>query len=178
MDLDVTTQADFVAQVTRYQSALRAYIISLMPGLDGVSDVLQETNLVLWKKRKTFKPGTNFRAWACAIARFEVIAHRRKLLRQGVSMLDEELAEQLADHCETDPEEADERLIALECCLERLGDKERNLIEHRYASHASLSEYAAQCQRPVGSLRVTLFRIRAALKKCINSHLATERSRL
>mgnify|MGYP000113776971 CR=1 FL=1 len=35
-----------------------------MPGMDGVDDVLQETNVVLWEKRATFEPGTNFRAWA------------------------------------------------------------------------------------------------------------------
>ena len=48
MDRDVTQQAEFVGQITRHQTALRAYIISLMPGMDGVSDVLQETNVVLW----------------------------------------------------------------------------------------------------------------------------------
>ena len=96
MPLDVTQQAEFVGQITRHQSMLRAYIISLMPGMDGVDDVLQETNLVLFEKFATFQPGTNCRAWACAIARLELKTHRRKLLRQGCLMLDETLAEQMA----------------------------------------------------------------------------------
>ena len=92
MGLNATQQAEFVGQIARHQAALHAYIISLMPGLDGVDDVLQETNLVLWEKRTAFEHGSNFRAWACAIARFRVMGHRRKLARLGVQILDEDLA--------------------------------------------------------------------------------------
>ncbi|PQJ27627.1 hypothetical protein BSZ32_03355 [Rubritalea profundi] len=65
-------EAVFIGEITRIQSQLRAYIISLMPGASGAEDVLQETNLVLWEKRAKFEQGTNFRAWVCAIARLEV----------------------------------------------------------------------------------------------------------
>ena len=174
---DATKQAEFVGQITRHQTMLRAYIISLMPGMDGVEDVLQETNVVLWEKRATFQPGTNFRAWACAVARFEVKTHRRKLLRLGKVVLDEDLAEQLAEHCEAPPGEVDDRLRALDRCLDRLREKERQLVEHRYYSKLPLEEFAARCERPVESLRVSLFRIRAALKKCISGELAVNRVR-
>ena len=177
MELNATQQAEFVSQIARYQSALHAYIISLMPGMDGVDDVLQETNLVLWEKRRTFEPGSNFRAWACAIARFRVMGHRRKLARQGFQLFDDDLAEQLATECEAEPEELSERVHALEHCLGHLQEKERALIEFRYFSDSQLEEYAAQCGRPVESLRVSLFRIRAALKKCITGELTLYRTR-
>ena len=177
MDLNAAQQAEFVGQIARHQAPLHAYIISLMPGMDGVDDVLQETNLVLWDKRQTFQAGTNFRAWACAIARFKVMGHRRKLAKLGFQLFDDELAEQLATECEAEPEEFDGRLRALEKCLNRLEDKERGLIEHRYFSDSNLDEYAAKCDRPVDSLRVTLFRIRAALKKCITGELTINRTR-
>jgi len=177
MELDATQQAEFVSQIARHQSALHSYIISLMPGMDGVDDVLQETNLVLWEKRRTFEPGSNFRAWACAIARFRVMGHRRKLGRLGAELFDDELAEQLAMECEAEPEELTDRLRALESCLGRLPEKERALIDFRYFSDSQLEEYAAQCGRPVDSLRVSLFRIRAALKKCITGELAVYRNR-
>jgi RNA polymerase sigma-70 factor (ECF subfamily) len=178
MNLDASQQAEFVGQIARHQAALRGYIISLMPGMDGVSDVLQETNLVLWEKRGTFRPGTNFRAWACAVVRYEVKSHRRKMRRLGMTTLDEKLAEQLAEHCETTPDEVDERLSALDKCLGRLEEKERQLIEHRYSSASGLDEFATLSGRPVASLRVSLFRIRAALKNCINGQLAVTHSRL
>lgn len=181
MELDARQQAAFVGEISRHQAALRAYIISLMPGVDGVSDVLQETNLVLWEKRAKFEPGTNFGAWAFTIARLEVKSHRRRLRRLGLPLLDEDLAdrlgEQLAEQLARTPGELDERLHALDKCVSRLGGSERELIEHRYFTKCSLDEFAANCGRPVESLRVTLFRIRAGLKKCINAELAALRVR-
>jgi len=176
MSLDAIQQAEFVGQITRHQSMLRAYIISLMPGMDGVDDVLQEANVVLWEKREKFKPDTNFRAWACAIVRLEVKTHRRKMLRFAKVMLAEDLADQLAEHCEVPPAEVEERLRALNQCLGHLKEKERQLVEHRYFSKSSLEDFATNCGRPVESLRVSLFRIRAALKKCMNGELAIKRA--
>jgi RNA polymerase sigma-70 factor, ECF subfamily len=177
MDHDLREQAEFVGQITRHQSALRAYIIALMPGMDGVSDVLQEVNVILWEKRATFRAGTNFRAWACAIARLEVKVHRRKMIRHDMRLLDEDLAEELAVHCAAGTGEVDERLRALEKCLGRLNEKERGLIEQRYFSKTSLEEFALRCDRPAESLRVSLFRIRAGLKKCITGEITLNRVR-
>lgn len=175
---DVQEQAEFVGQIARHQAALHAYIISLMPGVDGVDDVLQETNLVLWEKRKTFREGTNFRAWACQIARYKVMSHRRKLINLGHQMLSEELAEELAHECEAGQPEMDERMAALKKCLDRLGENERQLIDHRYFSEARLEKLAERTGRGVDSLRVSLFRIRAALKKCITSELNISQNRI
>lgn len=177
MEHDLREQAEFVGQITRHQSALRAYIIALMPGMDGASDVLQEVNVILWEKRATFRPGTNFRAWACAIARLEVKVHRRKMIRHDMRMLDEDLAGELAEHCAADAGETDERLRALEKCLGRLNEKERGLIEQRYFSKVTLEEFALRCDRPAESLRVSLFRIRAGLKKCITGEIILHRVR-
>jgi RNA polymerase sigma-70 factor (ECF subfamily) len=164
-------EAEFVGKIASHQAGLHAFIISLMPGTDGVDDVLQETNLVLWEKRKTFKAGTNFRAWACQIARFKVMGHRRKLANLGFQLFDDELAEQLAEECEAEPEELAARMEALKKCLTRLKESERQLIEHRYLSDSNLDKFSEKSGRSVDSLRVTLFRIRAGLKKCITGEL-------
>lgn len=177
MSLDAHEQAAFVAQITRHQSMMRSYIIALMPGVEGVDDVLQQTNLVLWKKREQFETGSNFRAWACAIARYEVKSHRRSMLRSLKPMLSEELSEMLASHCEEPPERVEERLCALNRCLGHLKEGERELIEHRYFSGGTLDDLATRYGRPPESLKVTLFRIRAGLRKCINGELAIARTR-
>lgn len=174
---EVQEQAQFVGLIARHQAALHAYIISLMPGVDGVDDVLQETNLVLWEKRKTFRKGTNFRAWACQIARYKVMSHRRKLAHCGQLAFDEDLAEMLAGECGAEPEELEARMEALRKCLGRLRDQERELIEHRYFTDATLEEYAGKRGQSAEGLRVTLFRIRAALKKCITGELNIQRVR-
>ena len=171
-------EAVFVGEITRFQTQLRAYIISLMPGASGAQDVLQETNLVLWEKRAKFEQGTNFRAWACAIARLEVKAHRRKMYRLGTTMLDEDLADQLAEPLQSDEETPEEHLQVLEHCLTRLRAPERELIEHRYFSKSTLDEFAATSGRSTETLRNSLYRIRAALRKCIKDKLAISETRL
>lgn len=164
-------QAELVGLITRHQVALRAYITSLMPGMSGVSDVLQETNIVLWKKWKKFEPGSNFIAWAFSIARFEVKAHRRKSMKLGWVGLDEELVEDLAEYSAMDESLSENHLQALDHCLRSLKDDERKLLEHRYFSKKSLSDFSTPSGRSAESLRVTLFRVRAALRKCINQRL-------
>ena len=44
-----------------------------LPNRDLAADVLQETNLVLCKAAE-FVPGTNFTAWSCRVAYYEVRA--------------------------------------------------------------------------------------------------------
>ena len=165
-------QREFVGLITQHQASLRAYIISLMPGLQGASDVLQETNLVLWEKKASFEVGTNFAAWAFAIARYETKNHKRKLQRKQVTMcLDEELADELAEYCQLTPDATEKRMLALEHCLAKLKKDELQLIKHRYVSDTTLKNYAENLNRPVGSLRVTLHRIRGGLRRCITYQL-------
>jgi len=49
-----------------------------MMGTSGAEDEHQETNILLWEKRAKFESVTNFRAWACAIARLGVKVHRTR----------------------------------------------------------------------------------------------------
>jgi RNA polymerase sigma-70 factor, ECF subfamily len=173
---ELQEQAEFVGLIARHQAQLHAYIISLMPGIDGVDDVLQETNIVLWEKRRTFQKSTNFKAWACQIARFKVMSHRRKMANLGRPVFEDDLADLLASDCEAEQEELDARMEALRKCLGRLRDKERELIEHRYFSKATLEEFARKREQSIETLRVTLFRIRGGLRKCITDALNIQRA--
>jgi len=71
----------FVQQLTGCQTRLYAYILMLLPNHDNAADVLQETNLVLWRKADEFVDGTEFGAWACRIAHFQVLAWLRDAQR-------------------------------------------------------------------------------------------------
>lgn len=176
MDNDAAQQAEFVSLIARHQALLHSFIISLMPGVDGVDDVLQETNIVLWEKRRSFESGSNFQAWAFQIARFKVMNHRRKMASLGQQTLDDEVLELLSEEQEIHSEELDRRLQALKHCLQKLPDKQRQLIERRYLSGKPLKDFATECGRTAESVGVSLFRIRSALKKCIRGELQFLRS--
>ena len=87
--------AEFIENVTRVQRKLHAFIWSLVRSGADADDILQETNLVLWRKSDEFEPGSNFDAWAFRIAQFQVLAFRKRQQRSKLHF-DDELVEALA----------------------------------------------------------------------------------
>lgn len=166
--------ARFVQLITEHQNLIRSFVISLLPGAPGVDDVIQNTNAVLWRKRDSFEAGSNFRAWAFTIARFQTMAYLQELKRRRWISLDTDVAEQIAQDLEEDPLEAaayEEQLNALDHCLEKLRGKDRELVVQRYWHKTRLQDYAVISHRSVDSLKVTLFRLRAALKRCVETKI-------
>jgi RNA polymerase sigma-70 factor (ECF subfamily) len=142
-----------------------------MPGSPDVSDVLQETNTVLWQKRSRFEHGTNFLAWAFKIARYEVMHQRDRTKRDHRLVFSDKLVDVLAEM--VPPEESDDEVMtALDGCLAKLTEEQRQLVEARYTPGRSLEQQAEQIGSSPGSLRVALHRIRAGLKHCIELTLA------
>ena len=167
MKLHAQETQDFVQLLTSHQSALRVMILSMMPGQPGVSDVLQEINLVLWEKMEKFESGTNFRAWAFTIARYKILEHLRKLKKDRFLIFDDELCYQLAEDSACGSEESDAMHDALETCMSKVRLKDAQLIRHRYSSDGNLKEYADANNESVGALRVTLHRLRTTLRRCM-----------
>jgi len=71
---------------------------------------------------------------------------------------------------------ADDMRMHLDHCLQALKPAERELVDQRYFSKMSLKDYAASLGRPVTSLKSTLYRIRASLKRCIEARIAVEQA--
>lgn len=165
---------EFVSQLTRYQPDIWAYLLGLMPGHPDVSDVLQKTNLVLWNKRESFELGSNFRAWALTVARYEVMAHLKSQRRRPVFVFDDALIETLASEGPADMGDSSCRLEALETCLHSLRKEDRELLEHRYQRQGGLDDFARRCGRSVSALSVSLFRLRTALRRCVVQRLESQ----
>jgi len=170
-DADNAGSEEFVRELTNHQTAMLAYIRSLAPGGSGARDLLQEVNITLWQKRETFELGTNFKAWAFQTIRYHLLNHRRRLMSHGWLVFDDDLVERMSPELEADPEELEERHLALRRCLQRLRPQDRDLIHHRYASGATLNEYAATTRRSAGTLKAILFNLRSVLRRCIERQL-------
>ncbi|BDS05463.1 DNA-directed RNA polymerase sigma-70 factor [Oceaniferula spumae] len=164
--------AEFVSLLTEHQADLWAYIISQLPGSPDVGDILQKTNLALWTKQSDFEHGTNFRAWAFAVARFEVLNHLKKHKRGGWLVFNDDLIDTIASESPDVIPESSIRLRLLEECMQKLRPNHRELLNHRYQTKDGLDSYARQSGRSVSSLSVTLHRVRAKLRECINDGLA------
>ena len=113
----------FVELITRYQGRVRVFILSLLPNWADAEEVLQETNLVLWRRFDEFEPGSDFRAWAFQIAYYKVRSfwerQGRERLRFGNEFLDTVAAAAMEM-----PDDLDARREALINCMIKLSDKD------------------------------------------------------
>jgi RNA polymerase sigma-70 factor (ECF subfamily) len=169
-------ESEYVKLLTEQQSVLRAFIVSLLPGAPGVDDVIQETNSILWRKRADFVPGTNFKAWMFKIARFQVMGYRRVLKRSHWVTLDHDISERVADEVESrvEAKSLERRIDALRACMEKLRETDRDLLMERYWRKTRLQDFAVVSGRSFSGLKVQLFRLRTALKRCVSERLANE----
>ncbi len=163
--------AAIVSLLTQHQPAIHLYIASLLPGDRSSEDVAQETNAVIWEKRLDFEVGTNFKAWAFTIARFQVRKYRLRQAKEERLLFCEELEETIAEEVGAHLEDLSDHQLALRSCLEALKPSDRELIHHRYFRKTPLKEYAEQIGRSLGGLKVTLHRLRNRLQLCIESKL-------
>jgi RNA polymerase sigma-70 factor (ECF subfamily) len=164
---------EFIIQLTAAQSSLWAYVFSLLPDHVAAQDVLQETNLTLWRKSADFQRGTNFFSWACQVAYFHVLSHRRRVRRDRLVFGDEVVA-YLAERQAERAAELSDRLVALRRCLEKLPRASRHLLEQRYAPGGSVKNLADTDQRSVAAVSQLLYRIREKLLKCIETARTAE----
>jgi RNA polymerase sigma-70 factor, ECF subfamily len=171
---DSNEKAELFARLLgRCQRKVFLYALGLIHNAADAEEVLQETNVVLWRKFDEYEHGTSFESWACRVAYFEVLKYREKSARQrrvfGVS-----LVETLAAEAEEVADEFDDRRDALEGCLTKLRDVDRTLVLQRYQPGASTRGLAESMGRSVQGTRKSLHRIRTTLLECIQRTLAAE----
>jgi len=163
----------FVQQLATHQNRLYGYVFSLLGDHSRTADVLQETNMVLWRKIDEFQTDKAFLPWAFAIARFQVLAHLRDKKRDRL-LLDAELAESVSLETERQAEHFDELREALRPCMKTLSAGNHDLVERRYFRAMSISDIAREVDRTVSAVKVALLRSRRHLSECIQRRMAAE----
>ena len=158
---------DFASQITGSQQRLYAYIRSLLDNSASAWDVLQETNVVLWKKQAEFQPGTNFDAWAFTVARFQVMAFLRDRKREPLDLMTPELCELMAEDASVETAAFDQRLVALQKCREQLPDRSRRMVELYYERGRSVKQVGDDLKMRAEAVKQALFRLRRLLQDCI-----------
>ncbi len=163
----------YMQQVVGWQPRLYAFVLSLTGNANEADDVLQNTNLVLLKKREAFRPDADFAAWALQIARYEV-EHFRQSSASVRRRFDDVLVEQLAARAAALAGDLSSELKALRWCMLRLSSAEREMLTLRYGG-SSIGAIAERWGRSVGSISQTLYRVRNKLAECVNRALNAER---
>ncbi len=172
---DPEQSARFVELLTGLQSRLYAYLCTLLAGADAARDVLQETNVVLWKKAAEYDAARPFEPWAFRFAHFQALAWRKRQSRDRL-VFDETTLDLLAADFPA-AHSAESELRALEECIGKLPDKQRALVERRYQRGDAVNAIAADERKPPNVIAAFLYRARKALAECVQTTLLAEEGR-
>lgn len=124
-------EAAFTSLLDAHQHRLLAWLLALTGDPVEARDVLQQTNLVLWRKAGQFIPGTSFSAWAFRVAQFEFLSWRQKKGRERL-IFDDSLLDGVAAAMDEVDAAAEARHAALDACLPKLPARQREVIVRRY----------------------------------------------
>lgn len=159
----------FVELITNCQGRLFSFIAAALGNADIANEVLQETNLVIWRKSADFEIGSNFDAWVFRIASFQVMAYRQRQIRDKL-MFDQDLVEKITHQSELRSEHYETRMTQLSRCIEKLPDRSREVIRRRYSGGQSLQEIADDIEQTQNAVGQLLFRVKRKLIECVSKN--------
>lgn len=162
--------AAFIGCLTESQGRLKAYLLAALGNYDDAAEVLQRTNLVLWRNATSFLPGSDFMPWALTLAKYEILSYYRDRSRDR-HVFSQELAEQMIKVAESDPVEIPSRQAALRECLKPLRGSPRRLLDMRYDGGLTIAEMAKALDKSEASVKMQLMRVRRSLENCIQTRL-------
>jgi RNA polymerase sigma-70 factor (ECF subfamily) len=169
----VAVKADFIRLFMPLQGNLMAYVLSMGVPPEDADDVLQTAALHLFHKIESFQEGTNFRAWAYAFVKNEVLRHFKSKTRRSLTLSEEALRE-IEDLSFAEAAVPDVRIHRLNSCLQKLQEFARTLLALRYREGLGVQAIAERLRRPVDSIYTTLSRVRKALQDCLSRSAAGE----
>jgi len=160
----------------QHERRIYGFILSLVHNWNDTDDLLQETMAVMWQKFDQFQADADFGSWGISIARYRVMDYRRKQKVRSAAYSDRTL-EMVADQMVSLVEQDDVRTDALHACMQKLRDRDRELIQLRYQGESSVQEVAQAVDRSADSVYKSLNRIHGQLLLCIRKELAGESSK-
>lgn len=163
----------FLGLFVANQKRIYAYILTLVPNCSDADDLLQETATVMWRKYSEFKVGTNFATWGMGIARNKILDFRRKQGKSRVQFNDK-IFQLFLTRASIANDGIDRRLKALNVCLSKLGQHERQLINLRYEQDVATKSIAKQTGLSIHTVYKTIARIHDSLLRCIRRRLFQE----
>ncbi len=152
---------------------LYKYAVMLAVNHHDAEDAMQNASQVMWRKFDEYRSDEPFLPWARRIVYFEVLKVRERRARQSLQLSEEVLSLLAVEEPQEQAVLAAQR-EALVDCITRLSDRERHLVQRRYASEATLVELADNLNTTPNTLYNSLNRIRRKLFECVNRKLRME----
>lgn len=156
-----------VQLISSCQRSLLMFLLGLLGSQDLAEEALQNTNLVLWRKRREYRLNTKFFAWACRIANLEAYDLRRRRKRK-VAVFSDVFMGELSAELEEAVQTPNHMEGFLRECLDLLDHRDRELLDRRYADAGTTQSVADALSQSTRTVYRNLERIHERLFDCIS----------
>jgi len=165
-------ETTFVQHLVTLKRSLEAMLTAMVGDATIAEDLFQEAAVVMTRKRTELPEDADFGAWARAIAYNMVREQRRRWARSKERTLSDEALENVkAVFDRGDASLWDMRRRALDACLKQLPERQRDVMERRYAGAEDVASIARSMKLTRGALDTQIYRIRRALADCIGKRI-------
>jgi RNA polymerase sigma-70 factor (ECF subfamily) len=175
--MDKEQYPEINANIMKHRGSLFAFIFSFVRDFHAAEDIFQETCVIIWSKADVFEPGTNFLAWARAIAIREIRAGWKKKKRavpaltpETIETLSEVWSERFADE-EEERESYEERRRVLYECIGLLKGRSRDALVGFYEKGMACADIARRHKTSLAAIHMLLKRVREKLFECVQTKL-------
>ena len=158
----------FLELLASNERRIAQFVFAMVPNWADADDLTQQTKMRLWEQFDEYDADKDFGAWACTIARYLVLTHRKASQRRH-SRLSQAYLDAMAEEVSALSRREDRRHLALESCLQLLSDASRRLIGMCYSGNRTIKEVAETLGRSAAATRQAVLRIRRQLQKCVEA---------
>jgi RNA polymerase sigma-70 factor (ECF subfamily) len=167
--------AEFERRCEEHRRALTAYAFTCCRDLSLAEDIVQETILIAFQKRDQYFPEAEFGGWLISIARHVWFRERdRRRIVHDASRVIHDNASLLFAREDYGEDAWERERAALQGCLGKLGDVDRELIRAHFTEQLKYDEIAGLMQRTLTWVKVRMFRARMSLLECVRLVMRTE----
>jgi RNA polymerase sigma-70 factor (ECF subfamily) len=164
---------EFLRLLMANQKRIYAFILAAVPNQVDADDLFQETVLLMWSKFDSFTRGTSFTAWGITVAKYQILSVRKRHSTRSV-LLSRAAMDLLHEEAQPFMEQTDSRMQALRKCIDKLDQRDYELICMRYRDEASVKSIAEQMGRSIQGIYKRIARIHDALLRCVRKAISAE----
>ena len=151
--------------VRRYTQTVRFLLARRLNDHHEIEDLTQEVFVAAYQSLGNYDSSKkNFKSWLSSIAHNKLMSHLRKYY--AIQKRDLILESQFLDF-EDDVEPTEELIEKMKKCLSKLPDQAQELVNSRYFTSEPIMLLAERIGSSENAISSKLFRIRKALKNCI-----------
>jgi RNA polymerase sigma-70 factor (ECF subfamily) len=161
---------------TRAEPSVERFVRSFIRDSVEAEDVLQEVALVIVDRYSSYDSTQPFIGWALGIARRVVWTHLRNKYRDRDLILKDAIDHVSSAFEKIDPHVQDMK-DALAHCVEKVSGDGRRALLLRYEEGLELKQIGSRLGKAASATGVLLYRVRSALRECIDRRLNAEKVR-